>query len=738
MAVSSLGLGIHITVTGGFEPKLDSANRKVRGLSGNVNNLAKSQARATSIALKQAAAFGILSVGAGRLAQKFNAMSKSLIGAFSRILNAGGELQSSMAALRVFFGTDTETIAGAVLNIANSTDIALPRVIDVARRFGSLGLAAEQSTRGIRVVTQAITTLSGQARTRAIQGVANMFDNLNSAARLLDTSFTELEKSQIKSLKGSERTTKIIELLEKRFGNVSKVMSKTFLFRLRQLGQLFELAFAKIAQPALEALTPPLIRVVDKFNKLVESAEAQEKIFKPLGAVFKALISPFIRFFEILDKYDVIPKTLQFLADNRTLVQFAAISAVVGTTLAGAFLTLAATVGAATASILLFKSVALPAIMGTAGAAPAMAGAGAGLAATPITDPSRLLGPAPKMIAAKARAIMGLKTVLTGFGKALLAVSKFGLVLVGALISLAALVGTLAGAFSAAKAPAIDFIKDMVKGFGMAIRGMMEVLKTGSIAEDLFISLNESGFGPIFRGLTWIALRLQDIFNISYAIASTLGPDFRQTFDIVKFAITDIAEALVRMLETLGIISPEAVKTGEALGFVFGGALVGAIKLVLTLIEGVSLALTTLVRGIAGLIEMLDGLVKVVLGSITKLSSSKAFQGLLLLTPGGAGIVASLNAGRKAAGMSREQAGIVGGEMLSEGMESFKRGWGTWTGAGSAGMGTPQDTTINLQNNNSTSVQMNGREMGRAMNKSQKQVQAAGNAGGVPAAKTGT
>ena len=582
---NSLGLGITITVNGNYQGKLAAAEKGMKGVTDAQKKLNRQQQKNSSILLKQAAAFGLLGTALRRVGDRFSSVGRSGIGIFKNMIKAGGEFQEAMLGLKVFFGDDSERMAAAVLNVANQSDVALNDVTNIARRIGGVGLPANEAARAVNILTQAMSTLSGQARTRAIQGVANILEQPAAAARLLDTGFSEAEKKQILLAKGSARTAKILDALEQRFGSVNKIMSKGFFFGLRQIVQLLEVFQARITLPILQELNEPLSKIVQSMNRLVEEGNGANTTIGKLQSIFRSLMSPLTNFVKLVADMDLVPRFLNFLAENPTLVKSFAFIGTIGASILGAALSLAGTIGIFIGS---FK------LLAASGIGSALAGIGSAIGG--VFGAFASLG-APGFIAL-AGVIVLIKESLGPLARLLMSAGS-ALLLLG--------------------------------------RGVFQAISTGRIASDVFDQLRARGLEPLFKIMVFVGSRTLAFFKGFFAATSAIVKPLIQVFinDFVR-GFKNFMFAIQSILQSLGFLQDGSTKTFFGIGAAVGGVIGLLVDGVLLIGQVIALPirlffmLFKIVVGvfnvITGIVKMISGLGGTVLGKLVGGGTGDAIQ----------------------------------------------------------------------------------------------------------------
>lgn len=577
--MNSLGFGITITVSGNFEKALKSASRSIEDVTQKTKNLSREQENAASKTLKQAAAFGLLGTAANRLSAHFFNMSKVMIGALGRILKAGGQFQHGMLALKVFFGKDSDTMAGAVNAVAASSNLAHDEVLDIARRLGPIGLTADQATRSLSILAQAISTMSGQGKTRAIQGVANILSDTSSAARLLDTSFDEMTKKQIMATKGADRATKIIEALEKQFGNVFEVMGKGFNFTLEQTTQMFKTLFSIVAQPVLDELVKPLAQISKQLMGLVFGGGESKKIMQDLQEIFKSLISPLKKFLEFVAESKIVPRFFEFLAKNKKLSVVLFSVALGGSLLLGVVTKLAGVFAILTASILLFNASGIGAAIGS---------------------------------------------MVSGIGSLVSVLGASGLL--GVLLAIPPIIGIVAGTFKAAFGPTMDFFSKLTDNVILLGKALFQTFSSGEIELGVFQKLQSSGLMSFFRIVVTIGSRLMAFINGIVEGMSPLRAVFQAAFDAIGPALKQIFTSIQNLLISFGLMQDQGTvgffAVGKAIGMVAAFIIGNFVKAITFAVKAVSF----LVTFVSGAIQGVMGLGKAIVGSILSIFEALANQ----------------------------------------------------------------------------------------------------------------
>ncbi len=654
--MATLGFGIRITVTGNFQQGLTRATSGMKKLGNAQKNLVQQQQRSKSIALKQAAAFGLLGGAAIRVGRAFTNLSKKIVGIFTGIVKEAVSFQTEMLKLKVFFGDDAASITGVIIDIAKQSNLATKDVVFIGGKLGQMGIRGEKAAKSIRLVAQALAAQSSVQRTKALGTIANIFQNTQSLARLLNIALSEQEKKAFSAATGLQRVAVVNDILAKRFGNVFDIMGKSIDFLWPQFIQLLQTIQGIIGQAFLEDLRVGLAKIVVQLNKFVGLGKDSSRILGPLGDIIRDVLSPITGIVNAIADLELIPKFFRFLAENKGIVKAVSAIGIGLTALTGVLLTLAGALAIAAASFLLFRA------------------AGVGAALSGFFTRLPVLGLTIKKIGFIS------KGGFSGFAKISRISGILGSSLLTVLGSLAliAVVGTaLAGVFAAAFGPASRFIDDIIGGIKLMTSGIFEVLRTGRISEDLLNSLKNSGVFPFFQILLSLISKVKDffvgIFEGAFSASTIFFNGFEVFFNVLRFAFSEVSKTFVKLFKSLGFFTEESNSAfkilGQIIGFILGGA-VRTLLSALTFSILVSLQAFKLLVGIVLFLispfQFLFGIIQ--LGFAAVLSPALLFLKILTAIFGFFGI--------KSKGLEAitgvVQGGVTSG--LSSGVANFIRG----------------------------------------------------------------
>jgi len=670
MAVNSLGFNIEIRVIGGFESKLASAQSSVQGLANATKDLERSQARSQSIALKQAASFGILGIGLQRLGSHLTDLGESSIGFLGNIIKHAAHYQTALAGVRLFFGENAEQMTAAVVNLANQTDLSLEDVTNIARRIGGIGLSGNQAVRAVNILSQGISTLTGAAKTRALAGAANIFENFGQSSRLLHAGFTEAEKAAVSAAKGTAKHEMVLKLLESRFSHVNEIMGGTFIFRLKQFGQIFQdMVASRAVQGPLQNMTDLMAKLTIRFTKFTETVEFQKNVIEPLADIFTFLLSPLTKLMKWMHDVDFVPRMLLWLGDHKILVQYTLMAFTVGTLLTGAFLSLSGALLIAAGSMALFRSQIMPVmgsvkgVLGEAGLATKRAGIG-------LASKAGLFGRGGAGVVNLGAMVGtgGAEATAIGIGTgAVSATSALGgmLAMIGSLLiaaaALSAIFGSLFGLIKSALGPTVFFLSEWASNFADIGEGIRQVIAGGEMTEELFLRLNAKGLWPIFRILGWISFRLSAIFEGFYAAFSKLGPAFSILYEAFSTTFKGIGESISSLMEVFGFFIDGSQEGLQGLAYLLGTGLAVTLGTVIDLIS-------ILVAGFSAGIKFLVGGFDLIVGGIQWVTG-EIYTAILKMN--------SLTGGRLLSEDQKMLAETFSG-MTGDATKNFKQGLGLW------------------------------------------------------------
>lgn len=590
------------------EPALKRAKKQIDDLSKSQKDLQREQSRAESKTLKQAAAFGLLGGAAIRMGAKLAAARNTTLGFFRDTIKAGADLQSSISLLKVFFGGNAETISGQLQVLSATSGVAVDDLTTIASRLGQTGMSAQMTAKATNLVAQAFKTLPAVERTRALNSMGLAFQTVNSFNRAFNVVLTESEQKLFNAAKGTKRFEVGMAALEKRFGNVASIVQRDLNFQLTRFGALTKQLRAGLGLSVLNDLVDPLITINNQVQGIVFNAGKMAA----LKSAFRGVIAPFQKLFEIIAESELLSRTIDLVIQNKELFSLLGASVAVVTTLGAAFTTLAGSIALTAASAKLFKVSGLSDIFSGA----MSKGKDALffkdlLSGKALPGASGFIGPT----APGSTSIFGAFSSLGSFLPAILAIA-------GALMAATAAAGIFVGLIKSGFGPLMSILNFFATGFINVAKGIGQVLRTGFIAEDLLNEINNSGFGPMFRILLTITSRFKALFEAFAGPFGTMGPVFQELADSLMFAFVEISNAVMSVLEALGLMQHDGDK---ALRQGIGGAamfIVKVLNVVLTVVKFVVLGIAQGINLIAATVLFVTSVVKMLISLWSRLTST--------------------------------------------------------------------------------------------------------------------
>ena len=125
MALSSLGIGIHITVTGNYEARLRGATRAANNFANVQKELERKAKAAKQVIIDQAIAFQVLALRFTQISRASARLFTGFVGGLFKMTKQAADFQTQASLLRVFFGAKGETLAGQITLLSQSTGIAI-------------------------------------------------------------------------------------------------------------------------------------------------------------------------------------------------------------------------------------------------------------------------------------------------------------------------------------------------------------------------------------------------------------------------------------------------------------------------------------------------------------------------------------------------------------------------------------------------------------------------------------
>ena len=143
MSVNSLGIGIHITVSGNYEQKLRGATKAARGFADVQKDLTRKAEESRRVIVDQAIAFQVLALRFGQMARISGRLFTGFVGGMVSMVKGAASFQTQAGLLKVFFGSKAETLTGQIYLLSLATGIAIDDLTTVASRLGQAGVSAE-------------------------------------------------------------------------------------------------------------------------------------------------------------------------------------------------------------------------------------------------------------------------------------------------------------------------------------------------------------------------------------------------------------------------------------------------------------------------------------------------------------------------------------------------------------------------------------------------------------------
>jgi len=294
--VENLELGINITINGNVNQAANQAARALGNASNAVDRLKRSSEGSLGSLLAIQSSLFVITKFATTFASLGFGIVGGIVGAFTAGVKSAGEFEKSLAFLRVATGKSFTFAKQEVNRLATSTDLSTQSIVDMSRRLLGVGLTADQvfkkvkgaQNSGIVNIAAAISSLSSIERPRALASIANIFQDLSSVNRLLNTTVPQSIKDAFSSAANdAEKFNIVLGFLDQRFGGIfgPEGLGGSFVFIATRAFQNLQDLINRAFLPALESLTPVFQTLGAELTKLKDD----EKFIAALNKTFVSL-----------------------------------------------------------------------------------------------------------------------------------------------------------------------------------------------------------------------------------------------------------------------------------------------------------------------------------------------------------------------------------------------------------------------------------------------------------------
>lgn len=321
-----ISFGINIDMKGNVEQQANRAASALSNTARSVEHLGKAADDSLAGLLAIQSSLFVLTKFSKELMTFGTGLISGITSAFTAGVQSAGELQKSFVLLRLVTGDSFGKAREEVEKLAASTDLATKDVVDVSQRLIGVGLSVNQvfgkingsSQSGLTNIAAALTRLSGMERTRALNSIGNIFQDINSVALLLNTTVPKAVKQAFSSASTeAQKFDVVLKFLDTRFSNIfapggiQDTFSAAFQKSIQNISDVLNRAFL----PVIELLTPTFAKLaaeLDDLRKNEKVVQSLSEAFLFLGriAVFvvNVMASAARKLIDFVGKYPLVTK----------------------------------------------------------------------------------------------------------------------------------------------------------------------------------------------------------------------------------------------------------------------------------------------------------------------------------------------------------------------------------------------------------------------------------------------